>query len=143
MIGFKEGYGTTSTQHDYSFIDEPYKSGKYIYRLQQIDYDGSRNEIGKLEVEFNQTPVKYELDQNYPNPFNPTTKIIYALPEPNFVTLSVYDILGNEIATLVSEEKEAGFHEVNFDGSKLPSGTYIYTIRTINFSESKKLMLIK
>ncbi len=143
LVGSVEGHGTTSSQHDYSFFDKPGSTGEYIYRLLQIDYDGTRNEIGKLKIEFNQTPVKSQLEQNYPNPFNPTTKINFALPQKDFVTLKVFDLLGKEVATLVNEEKEAGYHEVAFDGSKLPSGIYIYTIITNGFSASKKLMLIK
>lgn len=96
-----------------------------------------------IENEDQSGALNHSLYQNYPNPFNPTTKINFSLPQRDFVTLKVFDLLGNEIATLVNEEKEAGYHEVAFDGSKLPSGIYIYTIITDGFSASKKLMLIK
>ncbi len=143
LVGFKEGHGTTITRHDYSFSDTPPQTGKYIYKIVQIDYDGSKNEVGKVEIFFNQIPIKYELSQNYPNPFNPATTINFALPQTSEVVLKVYDLLGREMETLVNEEKEAGYHEVVFDGSRFSSGTYIYTLRTNNFSESKKLLLIK
>lgn len=86
---------------------------------------------------------EYELFQNYPNPFNPTTSIEYRVSGNEFVTLKVYDILGNEIAALVNEEKPAGTNEVDFNASGLASGIYYYTITTGNFRESKKMILMK
>ena len=87
-------------------------------------------------------PSEYSLS-NYPNPFNPSTTINYQLPENGFVTIKVYDMLGKEIATLVNENKTAGYYNVNFDASKLTSGVYIYTINANNFTLSKKMLLIK
>ncbi|RPI72066.1 MAG: T9SS C-terminal target domain-containing protein, partial [Ignavibacteriales bacterium] len=88
-------------------------------------------------------PVEFLLLQNYPNPFNPATTIKYDLPENNFTTLKVYDPLGNEIATLVNEEKPAGTYEVEFDASELSSGTYFYILQAGEFTETKKLILLK
>ncbi|MGE5411718.1 MAG: T9SS type A sorting domain-containing protein, partial [Clostridiales bacterium] len=88
-------------------------------------------------------PVSYSLSQNYPNPFNPTTKIVYAIQKQEFVTLKVYDLLGNEVATLVNEIKQTGSHSVEFKASSLPSGVYMYTLQAGQFRESKKLLLIK
>jgi photosystem II stability/assembly factor-like uncharacterized protein len=93
-------------------------------------------------------PNEFLLEQNYPNPFNPITKISYSIPELSFVTLKVYDVLGNEIATLLNEEKTAGNYEVEFDSHSgsvrnLPSGIYFYKITTSNFSETKKMILMK
>jgi hypothetical protein len=85
----------------------------------------------------------FELSQNYPNPFNPSTTINYSLAERSAVTLKVYDVLGNEVATLVNTTKEAGKHSVNFDASRLSSGLYIYTLNTGNFTSSRKMMLLK
>jgi hypothetical protein len=87
--------------------------------------------------------LKFELNQNYPNPFNPSTKIRYSIPQTSFVILQVYDILGNELATLVKEEKTIGNYEVEFDGSKLSSGIYFYRLQTDKFSGIKKLILMK
>jgi len=87
-------------------------------------------------------PKEYSIS-NYPNPFNPSTTINYQLPENGFVTIKVYDILGKEVATLVNENKQAGYHKIDFDGSKLTSGIYIYTIKANNFAQSKKMILAK
>jgi hypothetical protein len=85
----------------------------------------------------------FNLEQNYPNPFNPTTSIKYTLAERSNVTLKVYDVLGKEVAELVSENQNSGQHEVNFDASNLASGLYVYTLRAGSFSSSKKMMLLK
>jgi len=85
----------------------------------------------------------YHLYNNYPNPFNPSTKIKFEIPDPGFVSLKVYDVLGNEITTLVNEEKSAGKYEVEFDGKGLSSGMYFYTLKAGNYSETKKMILIK
>jgi len=87
-------------------------------------------------------PTEYKIE-NYPNPFNPTTSISYQLPQDGYVTIKVYDILGKEIATLVNENKTAGYYKVNFDASRLTSGVYIYRISSNNFSLSKKMLLTK
>lgn len=86
---------------------------------------------------------KFELSQNYPNPFNPSTTIQYAVGTPGLVTLSIYNVLGQEVATLVNEVQSAGSHVANFDASKLASGMYLYKIQAGNFTSSKKMMLMK
>jgi photosystem II stability/assembly factor-like uncharacterized protein len=96
-----------------------------------------------IEDELNIIPGEYLLFQNYPNPFNPTTHFKFRIADFGFVSLKVYDILGNEVATLVNEFKPAGEYEVSFDGKELPSGIYIYTLRAGNFSDSKKMLLLK
>jgi hypothetical protein len=83
------------------------------------------------------------LYQNYPNPFNPNTVISYQLPVTGNVTLKVYDILGNEVATLVNEEKQPGVYEVEFDSEGLSSGIYFYQLRTGNFTQVKKMILLR
>jgi hypothetical protein len=88
-------------------------------------------------------PSKYKLDQNYPNPFNPTTRIRFSISELSFVKLKVYDIVGNEIETLVNQEKPAGSYEVQFSAVDLPSGIYFYRLITGNFVETKKMTLLK
>ncbi|MBT8379705.1 MAG: T9SS type A sorting domain-containing protein [Ignavibacteria bacterium] len=86
---------------------------------------------------------KFDLEQNYPNPFNPTTKIKYQIPESSFVKLKVYDVIGNEIATLVNEKKLAGTYEIEFYGTGLPSGIYFYQLKAGNFIETNKMLMLK
>jgi hypothetical protein len=91
----------------------------------------------------NEPIVSFLLSQNFPNPFNPTTKIKYELPERSFVTIKIYDVLGNEKATLVNDEKPVGVYEIEFDAANLPSGVYFYQLRAGQFIETKKMILIK
>ena len=86
---------------------------------------------------------RFNLDQNYPNPFNPSTTISFSIPSSGFTSLKVYDILGNEVAALVEEEKPAGNYKVSFDASFLSSGTYFYRLSAGSFTEVKKMILIK
>ena len=88
-------------------------------------------------------PGTFQLAQNFPNPFNPSTMISYQLPAASHIALKVFDMLGNEVATLVNETKEAGSYSATFDGSKLSSGIYFYTLQAGNFTATKKLSLIK
>ena len=95
-------------------------------------------------------PQTFSLEQNYPNPFNPSTKIKYTIPnvtlsrvEGSRVILKIYDLLGNEIVTLVNENKPAGNYEVNFNAASLPSGAYFYKIQAGSFTKTKKMILMK
>ncbi|MDO8549689.1 MAG: T9SS type A sorting domain-containing protein, partial [Ignavibacteria bacterium] len=151
-IGFVNGNGTTTNQSDYSFIDSEVKTGKFFYRLNQIDFDGSFKYSDIVEIEVG-IPEKFALYQNYPNPFNPTTKIEFAVGSQQLVIIKVYDMLGNEIATLVNDVKEPGIYEIEFsakgvsayggDVYNLSSGTYFYQLKAGNYIETKKLLLIK
>ncbi len=148
--GFVNGNGTSTEKNNYTFLDENLESGKYKYRLKQIDYDGSYEYSNEIEVEVN-VVSEFALYQNYPNPFNPSTKIKYSIPSVEThsgasvqnILLKVYDILGNEIATLVNEEKPPGEYEIEFDGSKLSSGVYFYRINAGDFIKSRKMVLTK
>ncbi len=88
-------------------------------------------------------PERFELYQNYPNPFNPTTTISYQLPQVAWVNLKVHDILGREVATLLNEMKEAGYYEVNVDGTNLSTGVYFYRIQAGGFMQLKKMMVVR
>jgi hypothetical protein len=90
-----------------------------------------------------QIPQTYSLSNNYPNPFNPTTHIEYALPKEDKVTLKIYNVIGQEVATLKNEIQKAGFYRVAFDGSKLSSGVYFYRLQTSAFNQVKKMLLVK
>ena len=96
------------------------------------------NDLGELNL-----PSTFHLSQNYPNPFNPSTTIQYTVPQRSIVTLKIYDILGNEIATAVNEEKERGFYSINFDASRLASGMYLYRLEAGSFVQTKKMILLK
>jgi hypothetical protein len=112
-----------------------WNSGSTFYPFTWIDYTSAEN---------NAEPIhSFELFQNYPNPFNPITKIKYQIPEQVFVTIKVYDVLGKEIATLVNEEKPNGNYEVELDAKELASGIYYHRITAGNFSQTKKMVLLK
>ncbi|MBI5020019.1 MAG: T9SS type A sorting domain-containing protein [Ignavibacteriales bacterium] len=103
--------------------------------------DGNSNLTGVSEEKV--IPKEFSLFQNYPNPFNPVTTIRYQLPINSHLKLKVFDLLGIEVSTLVNENKNAGSYEVEFDGSKLPSGVYFYRLQTGSYVETKKLLLMK
>jgi hypothetical protein len=145
-IGFINGKGTTTEPQSYSFVDGNLSSGIYKYRLKQIDFDGSFEYSNEIEVEIN--PKEFALEQNYPNPFNPATSIQYTIGSKQFVQLKVYDVLGNEIATLVNEEKSAGSYQVEFYVAQdsrpaIASGIYFYKLQAGEFVQIKKMILIK
>lgn len=104
--------------------------------------EGQSNLVG---VSNNSTiqPNVYKLNQNFPNPFNPATKISFTLPKKDFASIKIYDVLGNEVGSLINEIKPAGYYEVNFDGSNLSSGVYFYKLITTEFSETKNMILVK
>lgn len=115
-----------------------YNNGEPIWRP-STNSTGLKNKNESL----NSHPQKFHLNQNYPNPFNPVTIIKYQIPYLCFVTIKVYDVLGNEIITLINEEEPVGSYEVEFDGSGLTSGIYYYTVKAGYFSETKKMCLTK
>lgn len=141
-IGFVQGNGNSNSPKYYSFDDKNLSSGKYSYRLKQIDTDGQFEYSKVIEVDLI-SPMKYELSQNYPNPFNPVTTIQFSIPEAGDVNLTVYNILGELVAELVNGDKEAGVYTINFNAAELNSGLYIYKLTAGNFNEVKKLMVIK
>ena len=120
---------------------------QYLSNRAQIVIDTAtsvnEDEIEELDSEKNKIPTTYELSQNYPNPFNPSTKISWQSPVGSHQTLKIYDILGNEVATLVDEYREAGRYEVDYDASGLASGIYLYRIQAGSFVETKKMIFIK
>ena len=141
-----------------AFDTDNYPDGDYRIIVEVYDEAGNFD-IDSMDVKFkNGNPVNigneegkvfsFSLDQNYPNPFNPSTKIKYKIPDQVrndnwLVTLKVYDVLGNEVATLVNEAKQPGVYEVEFDGKDFSSGEYFYQLRYGSFSETKKMLLIK
>ncbi|MCG6913481.1 T9SS type A sorting domain-containing protein, partial [bacterium BMS3Abin03] len=104
------------------------------------DYESKRTTENE---DLSQKPEEYKLSTNYPNPFNPTTAIKYQLAKDSYVTLSIYNMLGEEVAELVNEFEEAGYYSLQFDAKNLPSGMYIYKIQAGEFSDVKKMLLLK
>lgn len=141
-IGFVESLGNSNTMIEYSFTDvTPNYSPVIKYRLKMIDNDGSFTYSDVVEVDAG--PVAFELMQNYPNPFNPSTIISWVSPESSHQVLKIFDVLGNEIATLVDEFKEAGNHTIDFNAAGLASGVYIYRLMAGSFVETKKMVLLR
>ncbi len=141
-IGFVEGHGNSNSPKNYLFADFLTSiSGKYYYRLKQIDGDGNYKYSNVIEVII--PASKFDLSQNYPNPFNPTTTIEFGLPQNGNTRLSVLNILGEEIEILLDEVKEAGYYSIDFNARDIPSGAYFYRIQSGNFIETKKMLLLK
>lgn len=141
-VGSVNGHGTTTSPNHYTFSDKLLNSGKYIYRLKQIDFDGSFSYSSEVNVDVN-LASKYSLEQNYPNPFNPSTKISFSVPQLSFVSIDVFNSIGQKIATLVNEQMNAGNYSINFDAANITSGIYFYKMTAGNFTEMKKMILVK
>lgn len=141
-IGFVAGHGNSNSQKDYSFTDNNAPKAGLKYRLKQIDTDGSYTYSEVVSVD-NALAKTFKLYTAYPNPFNPSTKIKFSIPSSSNVSLKIYDVIGNEIASLVNERKEAGEYEVEFNASNLPSGIYFSTLQSGSGIQTQKLLLIK
>ena len=143
-VGFVAGHGTTNAPQNYSYADNSVAFGTYSYRLKQIDHNGNFEYSKEVEAVVTMTPNTIELGQNYPNPFNPQTSIEFAVPKSGYTTLKVYNMLGEEVAALVSGNVAAGvMNHVSFAGNNLASGLYFYTLRSGNFVDTKKMLLMK
>jgi hypothetical protein len=141
-IGFVSGFGTTTEVKSYSFTDKDLSVGNYSYRLKQIDYDGTYEIYSVIKVDVN-APAIFSLDQNYPNPFNPSTLIKYSVAQDGFVNVSIFNLLGEKVATLVNSNMKAGSYELSFNASQLSSGVYFYSIEAGDFKAVRKMMLMK
>jgi hypothetical protein len=141
-IGFVNGNGNSNSPKSYSYEDKNVTAGKYSYRLKQIDNDGQIEYSKTIEVEFNGFN-KFELSQNYPNPFNPATTIRFNIIEAGMVKLTLFNILGQELRTVLNEYKESGVHIPNFDAGDLDSGVYIYKLEAGAFVQTRKMTLLK
>ncbi|MEJ2196065.1 MAG: T9SS type A sorting domain-containing protein [Ignavibacteriaceae bacterium] len=141
-FGYVPGYGTTTETRFYSFTDLKVDDGSYRYRLKQIDFNGTFEYSDEISVEV-LNPIEFVLEQNFPNPFNPNTLIKYSIPGDGFVSLNVYNLLGEIVATLVNGTQEAGRYEIHFDASDLSSGIYLYNLKSGNLNSGKKMLLMK
>jgi len=142
-IAFVNGNGTTTISHSYSFTDKNLSTGKFNYRLKQIDYNGNFEYFNLNSEVVIGTPSKYNLSQNYPNPFNPTTKISFNLASDGFVSVKIFDYLGKEVNSLVNEYKTAGYYSVDFNAANLSSGIYFYKLEGNGFTKVMKMTLVK
>jgi hypothetical protein len=149
-IGFMQGHGNSNSPREYFFNDKNLNAGNtYQYRLKQIDNDGSYKYSEEITIRSGM-PGTFQLEQNYPNPFNPSTNFEFQIPDSDenktglvLVTLKIYDLLGEEVAALVNEEKQAGKYKISFNASGLPSGTYFYTLQAGNYTATKKMIYLK
>lgn len=148
-LGFIKSSGNSNSPKEYSFTDFSISNGSYYYRLKQINNDGIFTYSASIEILVRNIPIVYSLENNFPNPCNPNTVIKYSLPANSSVNLSVYNILGQKIKELISEIQSGGIYQVNFDGSNLSSGTYIYSLHASSldgsksFNSTKKMILLK
>lgn len=141
-IGFVEGNGTSTEINDYSFIDRNVTTGKYYYRLKQVDFDGKTSLSDEVDVEVT-SPASLVLSQNYPNPFNPSTNIKFSIPTSGYVNLSVYNVVGEKVGEIVNDILPEGEYSMTFDANNLPSGIYIAKLSAGNINHSIKMTLIK
>ncbi len=135
---------------DYQVMEELEENTFYYWRVRGVNHlgeggwaQGTFFTTGTTSLPGDEHPKQYQLAQNYPNPFNPTTMIRYALPEQAHVTLSVYTIMGERVAVLANEVQSSGWHQVSFDATRLSSGVYLYQLKSNNFVETRRMMLIK
>ncbi|OGU76472.1 MAG: hypothetical protein A2V93_03400 [Ignavibacteria bacterium RBG_16_34_14] len=142
-IGFVDGRGTTTVNQFYSFTNFIKDYGKYSYRLKQIDFDGSYEYSNEVTVNAGLIPADFALEQNYPNPFNPSTNIKIALPKTSEIKLSVYNTLGELVKIVTQEILPAGDYTFEFNGFDLPSGIYIYELKSGEVRLRNKMVLQK
>jgi photosystem II stability/assembly factor-like uncharacterized protein len=146
-IGNVTGAGTTNSTSDYSYTDKNLSTGKYNYRLKQIDFNGNFKYYDLTNEVIIGTPNKFDLSQNYPNPFNPSTKINYDLPFDSKVSIKIFDLTGREISSIVNQVQPAGYYSVNFNASLLSSGVYFYSMTAEggnkSFVKNMKMVLVK
>jgi hypothetical protein len=142
-IGFVEGAGNSNSVKEYSFVDDFIFPGSYLYRLKQVNYDGTFQYSRVIEVNAGEIPAAFALEQNYPNPFNPSTTINYNVPVKSEIRLVIYNVLGEKINYLVNGLREAGNYSVEFNAAGLPTGIYFYVLRTDSYVQTRKMMLIR
>jgi len=143
-IGFVKGSGTKNTPTNYSFSDNNLKTGKYYYRLKQVDNNGNMHYFELNNFAEVLPPNKFELLQNYPNPFNPVTKISFYLASDSRVSLKIYDVSGRIISEPINKRHmKSDYYTIDFNASALASGVYFYRIETDKFTDTKKMVVLK
>jgi hypothetical protein len=142
LIGSLSGMGNSSAPHPYLFIDRNLNAGLYLYRLKQIDYNGNFQYYNLSKPISIGTPEKFTVSQNYPNPFNPITKIDYTLSVNSRVVITVYDITGRKVFSETTQ-RLAGYYQFSFNAQSMPSGMYIYEVRSDEFKQTRKMVVLK
>jgi len=143
-VGFVAGAGNSNVAHHYSYADNNLSAGKYAYRIKQIDNSGAFTYTASTEVTIVGMPKELKLYGNYPNPFNPSTKLQFTVAENGKVRLSVYNVLGQEVATLFNGEAEAGnLYTANFDASRMATGIYFSVLEYGNQRITHKMLMTK
>jgi hypothetical protein len=148
---FVPGHGTTLEPQFYSYVDDPVTPGRWRYRLKQIDLDATVHfsepvhvdVLTGVETDKNNLPATFGLHQNFPNPFNPSTMITYDLPKESNVTIEVFNLIGQKVATLLQGVKPPGTHTVQFNAANMTSGVYMYKLTAGGFSATKRMVLIR
>ncbi len=146
---FIAGHGTTNAPHDYSFIDQHAPSGSLHYRLRQVDLDGTSHFSEPIAVNTTtsveqQVPKEFSLKQNYPNPFNPSTEIVFSVEQNGPAALLVYNLIGQQVATLFNQSALAGqYYTIRFDASTYPSGIYFYRLNSGGKVATRRMTLLK
>lgn len=148
IVGTVDSRGNTTTGNNYSWTDNNVQGGVvYDYALVQVDIDGNRHVLANRTASSPlSSPVvinEYALQQNYPNPFNPVTNITFDIADKGSVSLKVFDVMGHEVANLVSGELAQGRHTVAWDARNLPAGMYLCRLEAGSFTATRKMMLIK
>ncbi|HLP16956.1 MAG TPA: T9SS type A sorting domain-containing protein, partial [Bacteroidota bacterium] len=145
-VGHVDGNGTCNAPKAYAFKNKNIQSGKYAYRLKQIDRDGAFTYSQEVEAEI-AVPTEFALSQNYPNPFNPATTVNYSVARKGAASIKIYDITGREVKTVFDEVKEAGYYSVSIDCSSMATGVYLYRMTAVNggavFTDTKRFVLLK
>ena len=141
-IAFVEGHGNSNSPKDYSFIDDAVNAGKYFYRLKQLDIDGSFKYSNVIEVNLDKH-LQYKLNQNYPNPFNPTTTLSFSIPQKEFVSLAIYNSLGEKVTDIVNKDMQAGTYKFTWNAEHLTSGVYFSRFSAGSYIKVKKITLVK
>lgn len=143
-LGLVHASGTCAIRHEYTFIDRSLSPGRYAYRLRQIDLGGGLKYSEESDVEVGSVPIELTLGQNYPNPFNPITTLQFSVPADGHARLTVFDVLGREVATLFDGELKGGvIQRATFDASALSSGLYFSRLEFNGAKITKRMMLVR
>ena len=143
-VAFVPGYGTSTSTREYSFTDRLAQPGRFAYRLKQTDKNGATAYFSAAEVAVGSAPAEFTLGANYPNPFNPSTTIEFTVPDEGRATLKVFNLVGQEVASLYDNYADVGrIYQVQFSAVGLPSGLYFYQLRHGNQSVVRRMSLVK